>query len=239
MVTKPEILDLIRQLAAKNGGKAPGSRGFEISTGIREGDWRGKYWSKWSRAISEAGLSPNEMNSLHDEASVLTHYLMACRQVNGLATNAELQIYAQTAEGAPSKNAWTTRFDGIAGLRLAARNYAAQQAEWADVMPMLSGIDDARKESIREAFSKDGWVYLLKGLPGYYKIGRGEDLERRVKQVSVAMPEKVELEHSIKTDDPAGIEAYWHRRFADRRANGEWFKLTREDIRAFKRRKFQ
>ena len=72
----------------------------------------------------------------------------------------------------------------------------------------------------------------------YYKIGHTGSLGRREYELALQLPEKLTLVHSISTDDPTGIEAYWHKRFEQKRANGEWFELSTRDVRAFKRRAF-
>lgn len=80
--------------------------------------------------------------------------------------------------------------------------------------------------------SQVGFVYLLKAGP-YYKIGKTLDFASRVRDIKLQLPFDVEVVHKIETDDPSGIEAYWHRRFAKRRENGEWFRLSEVDVATF------
>ncbi|MCI0418273.1 MAG: GIY-YIG nuclease family protein [Acidobacteria bacterium] len=75
--------------------------------------------------------------------------------------------------------------------------------------------------------------------PGrYYKVGCTNAVGRRERELGIQLPQEAKVVHSIKTDDPAGIEGNWHSRFGDRRKNGEWFELMARDVAAFKRRKF-
>jgi hypothetical protein len=82
-----------------------------------------------------------------------------------------------------------------------------------------------------------GYVYLVK-MGRYYKIGMTNSVGRREYELNLQLPERAELVHVIPTDDPAGIEEYWHKRFAAKNTNGEWFSLDALDVAAFKRRKF-
>jgi hypothetical protein len=106
------------------------------------------------------------------------------------------------------------------------------------VLPLVAAavVERASDEEEGPSESAQGYVYLLRhGSRREFKIGRTNNPMRREGEIGVELPQELDPIHVIATDDPAGIEAYWHRRFADKRLKGEWFSLTAADVRAFKR----
>jgi hypothetical protein len=116
----------------------------------------------------------------------------------------------------------------------------ARGAGWKDVADILrtASAEPAKVDEGEVAVPTDaiGYVYLLK-VSRHFKIGRSSSFERRSRQLAIQLPERAETVHVIRTDDPVGIELYWHRRFEAKRKNGEWFELSAEDVKAFRRRK--
>lgn len=232
---REQILDEIRRLAKANDGQPPGVNRFMRETDIRESAWRGVYWARWSDALIEAGFSPNDFQGKHETDHIFLKFVDACRHFARVPTVDELKMFARTQENFPNTKSIYSHFGTKSALIENLRTWVKDRESFEDIAAMLG---DGVASSASRSPAREGLVYLIKSGP-HYKIGRSDELERRVKEIRIALPEAASLVHSIRTDDPAGIEAYWHRRFADRRANGEWFKLSPADVTAFKRRKFQ
>ncbi len=235
---RDHIISEIRRLASENGGKAPGNQAFVSATGITETKWRGKFWARWGDALVEAGFAPNVWTGKSDAAVLLEGLVSACRHYRKFPTNSEIAMLRQSDPAIPSPKVLQISFDGRDGLVRALADHICDEQDYDDIRALLPKISAKPRSDVRAPKISDGHVYLIKS-GDFFKIGRSDELERRVKEIRIALPDAAVLLHSITTDDPPGIEAYWHRRFADRRANGEWFKLTPEDVKAFMRRKFQ
>lgn len=82
-----------------------------------------------------------------------------------------------------------------------------------------------------------GWIYLLQA-GNCFKIGKATKLDRRIYQLKIQLPYRVELVHYIRTDDIHQAERHWHTRFESKRLNGEWFELTTNDVQEFKQYEF-
>lgn len=104
-------------------------------------------------------------------------------------------------------------------------------------IPEIRNVKQTENLSTETEINQDGFVYLYQA-GKHYKIGRTNDINRRDREIDLQLPIQANLIHRIPTDDPVGIEKYWHFRFSSKRLNGEWFNLTSSDIKAFKRRKF-
>ncbi|HEY1604494.1 MAG TPA: GIY-YIG nuclease family protein [Allosphingosinicella sp.] len=234
---RDHIIAEIRRLAELN-GQPPGQTLFARETGIPPYQWLGKFWARWGDALAEAGYKPNAWNARLDSNEVLTAVIAACRHFGRVPTRPEFILYRQTHPSLPSEQAIKRHFGRRVDLIAALAKRAAEDEEYHDIATMLPNVASAEAIRVPATQSREGFVYLIRS-GDFYKIGRSDELERRVKQIRIALPDRAELVHSIRTDDPSGIEAYWHRRFADKRANGEWFRLAGSDVAAFKKRKFQ
>jgi len=236
---KQEIIEEIRRTAKVNNGKALGQERFAKVTGIKRSDWYPYHWLRWSDALKEANLVPNQLTTAISKDVAIEKLLVLIKEVGHFPIAGELRIKARQDATFPSHGVFE-KFGGKKKLASAVVSYCRAQGGLDDIIEICTdyggGYESTLTENTETPIDQDGFVYLMKS-GRYYKIGRTDAVGRRHSEIKTQMPEAVDVVHHISTDDPSGIEAYWHKRFADKRKNGEWFDLSRADINAFKRRK--
>ena len=243
-MNKQHILDEIRRTAAKNGGVPLGIDRFATETGIKASDWIGRFWARWGDAILEAGLTPNTLRPKADLDVLLSQLAAFMRELGRYPTVSEMRLRKRSDDAFPNHKVLERR-GSRSELITQVLAFCRRTDGWTDVVAICESMAASAPPSTNSGSDGDdletGYVYLALmrvGKEKRYKIGKADIVGRRTKQVAVNLPEDLELVHAIATDDAYGIEAYWHKRFEEKRRGGEWFVLTAADVKAFKRRKF-
>lgn len=98
------------------------------------------------------------------------------------------------------------------------------------VKQFISESTRAKEESkIKTREKKKGYVYFIKDNSGYIKIGCTKNVNRRLKDFSVASI-NLKIVHQIETNDMELTEELFHNKFFKKRIKGEWFNLNENDI---------
>ena len=233
---KAFILSEIKATATKNGGKALGSDRFTKETGIKTYTWQ-LYWDNWSAALKEAGFEPNAFIRAYTHETLAVKLIELIRELGSFPKRQQIDRKARQDPSFPSEKAIRNlgKKAQIVSLVLA---YCQNRTGFDDVVKICVPLVSEERPKLEEDSQdtgKAGYVYLWKS-HSRYKIGKSFDLERRKGELAAQSPYEWKRIHEIKTDDPSGVEAYWHRRFADKKTErNEWFELTSEDVKAFKR----
>ena len=238
-VGRDEILAQIRRCAEQNGGQPLGRDRFAAVTGIAETDWSGRYWVRWNDAIAEAGFAPNVMQGATADGELLRQLANLTLDLGRFPTNAELRLRRRSDPDFPSHNVFerlgskSERVNRLADFTRDDPTFASVHSICVEMLSIKRPPPAEKTEQVERGTT--GIVYMLQA-GDRYKIGRTNHLGRRDYEISRQSPVEIQHVHSFVTDDPIGIESYWHERFADKRVHGEWFELSRADVAAFKRR---
>jgi len=167
---------------------------------------------------------------------VIEKYIALARELKKLPVGGQIRRKAREDKSFPSH----TVFDRYGKDKLieAVIYYCSGKPHFEDILELCA---NRKSQCTRGSNAAGGdrrpateFVYLMKS-GRHYKIGWTNSVGRRGRELAIKIPVPAKTVHSIETDDPVGVEAYWHNRFKDKRGEGEWFELTPEDVRAFKR----
>jgi len=241
-MTKDQAKQLILALAARSGGKVS-FRTFISEAGIPEQRLRRESWFPgWNALLVEFGLSTGTfLKPRASDESVADAVAPVICRLGRWPTEDEF-VRQKRADGTFPDVTVIRRLKKSGKLWSLLKDYRLNDASYEIVRSVAASKATDDRDPIDDSGASPrvtGFVYMMRS-GRRYKIGFTNSPVRRFREVRIELADETIQVHSIETDDPRGIEEYWHKRFAAKRIRtSEWFELDADDVRAFKRRKYQ
>lgn len=93
----------IRRTAEASGGAPLGRLRFFKETGIKEADWKGRFWARWNDAIREAGLEPNQLTQAFEGTSLIEKIIPLLRKFGRFPVVAEMRMQKRSDPNFPNE----------------------------------------------------------------------------------------------------------------------------------------
>jgi hypothetical protein len=159
--TKAQVLQEIKRTAKANHGTPLGIKRFARETGILESECIGVYWARWSDAVREAGLSPNQIPARISRATLIKLFVEVTKEMGRLPASSDLQLRRRTDNEFPSVSAYYRRFQRFEELHRQAAAYCRGKAgledvgAWCERGAMRHPYEKAKNEEMLEQNSVD------------------------------------------------------------------------------------
>lgn len=141
IMKKEHILQELRRTAATNGGVSLGRLRFFKETGIKESDWNGKFWARWSDVVREAGLEPNQKQGAFSESFLIEKFIESMRDLGRFPIVTELRMKKRGDASFPNSKVYE-RFGSKAHLAAKIRDYCNGRTGYEDVVALCSTVAD-------------------------------------------------------------------------------------------------
>lgn len=233
-MTKEDIIKRIRQEASKRGGRVS-YRVFLDETGIKDKWLRGQqWWAGWNALLLEAGLETRLFRKPSTPLDAVVEVVASLVvQLGRWPTDDDFRRARSRDKSFPSLKV-VSRFRSSGALAEGIIDLAEREDRFAAALPIAKAR--ATEESTVSATPKvKGYVYMIRS-GRRFKIGKETTAGARQAAAGTWL-ENPEVVHRITTEDPDGVERYWHARFKQqgKHVKGELFALSAYDVAVFKR----
>jgi hypothetical protein len=183
-MNKQHILQEIKRTAEANGGNPLGRLRFFRETGIKESDWKGKYWARWNDAVSEAGLKPNKKTSAYEEELLIEKFISLMRELSRFPVVAEIRMKVRTDPSFPNDKTFG-RFGSKLEFAAKILDYCRTRSGYEDAAALCAAIAERPTTNGAEVDDSEtviGYVYLMKS--GKFSTNSGGATQQHAESTS-------------------------------------------------------